>query len=179
MPVIVVGDEKTFAALRPRLFAGARLSQSASKDAAEAIAAANPHVNLDRLEPGTVLTVPDDVPKLSMGARLSFDQPTRSAVAGLAAGGKSTLDAIAASAKELDKQSIADRKNLAKTLDAEELATAARRDKTLRAALAAATEAMTQQEADENDRAAALESARKAWSSELDTLAKLLPQTDV
>jgi len=88
-------------------------------------------------------------------------------------------EAIAASAKELDKQSIADRKNLAKTLDAEELATAARRDKTLRAALAAATEAMTQQEADENDRAAALESARKAWSSELDTLAKLLPQTDV
>jgi len=178
MPVIVVGEEKNFAALRPRLFAGAKLSPTAAKAAAEAIAAANPHTNLDKLEPGTVLTVPDDVPKLSLGGRLSFDQPTKSAVSGLAATGKSTLDAISASAKELEKQSIAGRKELTKTLDAEELATAARRDKTLRAALGAATQAMEQQEAEEKQRAAALDTARKTWSAEFDALTKLLPQED-
>jgi hypothetical protein len=175
MPVIVVGEEKTFAALRPRLFTGAKLSPAAARAATEAVAAANPHANLERLEPGTVLTVPDDVPKLSVSGNVSLDEPTRAAVAGLAATGKSTLEGLGAAARELQKQAVADRKALAKTLEAGELDSAARKDKVLRAALGAANEAMAQEDEAAKERAAALESARKAWATELDTLAKLLP----
>jgi hypothetical protein len=172
--VIVVGEEKTFAALRPRLFAGAKLSPAAAREATEAIAAANPHANLEKLEPGTVLTVPDDVPKLSLGTD-AIEPPAGAAVAGLASSGRSTLEIVAASAKALEKQAVADRKALAKTLEATELDAAARKDKSLRAALAAASEAMAAEDEASKGRAAALDAARKAWAADLDALSKLLP----
>src|SRR5215213_608361 len=176
MPVIVVGEEKNFAALRPRLFAGVRLSPTAAKDAAEAIATANPHANLEKLEPGTVLTVPDDVPKLSVVEDVSLHAPSARAVAGLAAAAGSTLDAVAASARELERRAVAERKQLAKTLASTELDAAARKDKTLKAALAAASEAAAREEEAAKGRAAALESARTSWAADLETLGKLVPE---
>src|ERR1700730_3309161 len=50
MPVIVVGTEKNFDALRPRLLSG-KVSTAAKREVADAIAAANPHVDPKALAP--------------------------------------------------------------------------------------------------------------------------------
>ena len=50
MPVIIVGTEKNFAALRPRLFSG-KVSNATLREVTEAVAAANPHADLRRSSP--------------------------------------------------------------------------------------------------------------------------------
>ena len=74
MAVLIVGTEKNFAALRPRLFEG-RISSKAAGEVADAIRAANPHADLDKLAPGTVLRIPD-TPRVSMRGELSLDETT-------------------------------------------------------------------------------------------------------
>ena len=75
MPVIIVGTEKNFAALRPRLFRG-RVSTAAVKETTDALAAANPHVDLEALQPGTILTVPD-LPHVKVEGDVSLDDTTK------------------------------------------------------------------------------------------------------
>ena len=74
MPVLIVGKEKNFAALRPRLFSGP-ISTAAAREVSEAIAAANPDADLSALQPGTILTVPDS-PHLSVRGDVSLDDTT-------------------------------------------------------------------------------------------------------
>ena len=73
MPVIIVGNEKNFTALRSRIFSG-RVPTAAAQEVSDAIAAANPHVDLNKLEPGTVLTVPD-LPHVKVDATTVYTKP--------------------------------------------------------------------------------------------------------
>ena len=137
MPVIVVGAEKNFAALRPRLFTG-KVSNEAVREVTEAIAAANPHADLKALEPGTVLTIPDH-PRLSTRGDLSLDESTTTQVLeGIAKAGADSLEQLVAAARENESAAASDRKRLAKALDVKDLDTSLRRDKVLTADLAAA-----------------------------------------
>ena len=104
MPVLVVGTEKNFAALRPRLFTG-RVSTRDARAVAEAIRAANPDVDLDRLTPGTVLTVPECV-GARMGRELSLDQtsPRRSARSSTQA--RAALDELVTAARAASARSL-------------------------------------------------------------------------
>ena len=112
MPVIVVGTEKNFAALRPRLITG-KASTTAVSEISAAIRVANPHANLDRLEPGTILTVPDDLPHVSVHHEVSLDDTTRSAIEGLANAGAAALEELAAAARVRESDGAAERKQLA------------------------------------------------------------------
>ncbi|HEY7537037.1 MAG TPA: hypothetical protein VH721_03540 [Gaiellaceae bacterium] len=173
MPVIVVGSEKNFAALQPRLLAG-RVSTSAAREVRAAVEAANPHADLSALEPGTILTVPD-LPKVSVRSEVSLDDSSRRVIAGLAEIGGTTLDELAAATKEGERAASTERKQLAKALSAKELDVAARKDKALAAGLKAARAAVDEENAAAKERAAALEQARAEWSAELKALQKLVP----
>lgn len=172
MAVIVVGTEKNFAALRPRLFSG-RVSNAAAKETTEALAAANPGVDLEALEPGTILTVPD-VPHVSVKGDVSLDDTTKQMLEGLANAGASALEELVATARKTESAAAAERKQLAATLSSSELDAAVRKDKTLGPELKAAQDAVDADEKLAKDRAAALDAARTDWTAELKTLQGLL-----
>ena len=102
MPVIIVGTEKNLAALRPRLFSG-RVSNAALKETTEALAAANPGVDLEKLQPGTILTVPDS-PHVSVKGDVSLDDTTKELFEGLANAGASTLKDLVATRRNDDEK---------------------------------------------------------------------------
>jgi hypothetical protein len=173
MPVIIVGTEKNVAALRPRLFSG-RVSNAALKETTEALAAANPHVDLQALEPGTILTVPD-LPHVSLKSDVSLDDTTKQMLEGLANAGASALDELVATARKTERDAAAERKQLAAALGAKELDAAARKDKTLGPDVKAAQDAVDEAEKQAKARATALDEARTDWSKELKALQGLLP----
>jgi hypothetical protein len=173
MAVIVVGTEKNFAALRPRLFTG-RVSTAAVKETTEALAAANPHVDFEALQPGTILTVPD-LPHVSVKGDVSLDDTTKQLLEGLANAGASALEDLIATARKAERGAAAERKQLATTLSSKELEAAVRKDKTLAPEFKAARDAVDEEEKQAKVRAEALDAARTDWSAELKALKGLLP----
>jgi hypothetical protein len=172
MPVIIVGNEKNFTALRSRLFSG-RVSTAAAKEVSEAIAAANPHVDLNKLEPGTVLTVPD-VPHVKVSGDLSLDDTTKQVLAGIAQSGADALDDIVTAARAADRDAAAERKQLTATLGSTELGAAGGRNKDIADDVKAVQKAVADEEKAAKDRTAALQQASDAWNAELKTLQGLL-----
>jgi hypothetical protein len=172
MPVIVVGTEKNFAELAPRLLRG-EVTTDASRDVADAMAAANPHVDLEALTPGTVLTVPD-VPHVSAAGEVSLDAASTQVIAAVIDSGEATLGALTAAAARLDLEAAAERKQLTRTLAAKELDTAARQDPALGAGLGAARQHLAEEDAGARARAAALQRVQAEWRGELQAVRKLL-----
>ena len=168
MPMIVVGTEKNFAALRPRLFEG-KVSTAASKDVVASIEAANPGINLSRLEPGTVINVPDS-PHVSVRGDLSLDDATKSTLAGLSDAGASALVEITAAAQSREAADAADRKKLAQSLTGKQVTDAAKDDKAIAAGLKAAKDALAEEDDRAKARATALQQAQAEWSAELAAL---------
>src|SRR6188472_2800717 len=114
MPVIIVGTEKNFTELRSRLFTG-RVSNAKLQEVSEAIAAANPNVDLKALKPGTVLTVPDS-PHLSVSGDISLDDSTKELIDAVAGAGTDALDDLVATARSAERDAAAERKQLTATL---------------------------------------------------------------
>jgi hypothetical protein len=173
MPVIIVGSEKNFAALRPRLFTGS-VSTKAAGQVSSAIQAANPHADLKALKPGTVLTIPDDLQHVAVAGDLSIDGATKEAVAGVLEAGATTVEQLASMTKESIAAGAAERKSLARTLAGKQLSAAAAEDKAVAASLQAAQDALAAADAAEPGRAAAVERAQGEWAAELETLKALL-----
>jgi hypothetical protein len=174
MSVIVVGTEKNFAALRPRLFSRSVSTKTAGEVSA-AIQAANPQADLKALAPGTVLFVPDDLPSVSVRGDLSLEPGARSAAAGVLATGDATLAGLAAAAQSRASDAAASRKQLARTLSGKQVADAAARDKAIGASVKAAQEALAAANANAKARADALAQAQSEWSAELAALKATLP----
>ena len=173
MPVIVVGAEKNLAALRSRLFSG-RVSNHVVHDVTEAIAAANPHVDLKALQPGTVLTVPDH-PRVAVQGDLSVDEASRQALDGVTQAGIQALEQLSATAKSRAREAAAEGKALARLLSGRDLAAELRKDRELAADVGAVREAAAAEDANAKQRAAAFEEARSEWTRELNALSKLVP----
>src|SRR4051794_38914272 len=173
MPVIVVGAEKNFAALRPRLFAG-KVSNTTVHEVTAAIAAANPHADLTALQPGTVLTVPD-LPKVSVRGDMSLDETSRQALGGILETAGTMLDQLARTARTREAERTSERKQLTKTLESKALDPADRRDKAVAAAIKATEEGLAAEESLAKEQASAVDAARAAWGEELESLKKLLP----
>jgi hypothetical protein len=174
MPVLVVGTEKNFTALRPRLFAR-RVSMRDVREAAAAIRAANPNVNLDRLAPGIVLTIPEGV-----GARvsgdLSLDQSVPEAIDALAAEAGTVLDELVSAAKARAREEASERRSLAKALRSKEVQAAMRGEPALKRDVEAVRKAVDDEEAAAKERLAGVERARTEWLAEIDGLRALLNQ---
>jgi hypothetical protein len=175
MAVIIVGNEKNFAALRSRLFSG-RVSTAVVHDVTEAIAAANPHADLDALTPGTVLTIPDH-PRINVSGNLSLDDTTKQALAGIAEESGAVLDQLVATSHGVDRDDASERNALSKAFTGSQLnANVVGRitDKDLTNDMKALRKAVTDEEKTAQARAAALEQASSAWSADLKTLQGLL-----
>jgi hypothetical protein len=173
MPIVVVGTEKNFAALRPRLFAGATISNKAAGDVADAVRKANPDVNLDKLTPGTVLTVPD-APKVRVRGELSVDELTTEGLKALGEHGKATLAQVAETAKAREAEIRKERTRVLKSLDAistgSTSARAAPKETPPAKELTAARTALEADDAAAKDRAASLKQAQEEWTAGLDAL---------
>jgi hypothetical protein len=173
MALIVVGTEKNFAALRPRIVTG-RVSTAAVHQITDAIAAANPHVDLKALTPGTILTIPD-VPHVSVQGDVSLDDTTKQAFANLVTEGGNALEQLAATARETEAAAADERKALAKTLTGKDLDAAARADKALAADLKATQQAVADEEQAAKTRSAELDAALADWNAELKALQGVVP----
>jgi hypothetical protein len=169
MPILVVGTEKNFAALRPRLFAG-RVSNKVAGQVRRAMREANPHADIDRLKPGTILTVPDS-PEVSLRAELSFDAVLSEGIEAAAGYGKAALDELSTAAKEREAETRAERRLTLKYVEAIP-------DRFLEDGLAkdveAAREALLEEDARASERTSRLEKANAVWTEEIDALRELL-----
>lgn len=174
MSVIIVGSEKNFAALRPRLFSGP-VSTKAAGAVSDAIQAANPHADLKALQPGTVLNVPDDLEHVAVLGDLSLDDTSKQAVSGFVTVGAATLTQLTSTAQSRASDAAAARKQLATTLAGKQLTDAARKDKTVAASLKAAQDALAAEDAQAKGRADALAQAQAEWGAELKALKATLP----
>jgi len=168
MPVIVVGTERNLTALRSRLFEGP-VSAAARREIVEAVRDANPHADLEALEPGTILTVPD-LPKVRVRGDVSFDDVSKEAVVRIADESKASLEALVAAGREAHRDATTERKRAAKALGAKEVTAAARKDEALAADLVAVRDALAAEDELAKERGAALTKARGEWAAELDTL---------
>lgn len=173
MPTIVVGTEKNFTGLRPVLFEG-KVSTAVVGEAKEAIREANPHADLDKLEPGTVLTVPENVPGVVVTPKPVVAVGSAEPLGGLSVHGKAELGALAEAAKARDAATRADRKQLAKAFDSTALAAAMKRDKELAADVEAARNALAEEDALAKERAAELKKAQAEWAAGLDSMTQLV-----
>lgn len=173
MPVLIVGAEKTLAALRPRLFTG-RVSRVASQRAADAIRAANPGVDLEDLRPGTILSIPDLPEFTRRRPSLSLDDPTAQAGAGLLDAVGEALDALVAEAARRENENAKERTELTRLLDSRELAAARRADPDLSAELKAVRTALAEEGRGAEGRGPALERAQTQWREDLAALARLM-----
>jgi hypothetical protein len=171
MPTIVVGSEKNFSALRPVVFER-RVSADVAREATEAIKEANPHVDLDRLEPGTVITVPEGLPGVKVEPQPAVVVSTEPGgpVGALPSRGKVELDALAEAAKARDTAAKGDRRQVAKALNSTKLAAAMKRDQQLAADVEAARNAMAEEDARAKERAAELKKAQAEWQAGLASL---------
>jgi hypothetical protein len=174
MSLIVVGAEKNFAALRPRLFSGSVSSKAAGQVSA-AIQAANPHADLKALAPGTVLMIPDDVPHVAVHGGISIDDISKKTVTSVVADGQETITQLTADALAAAKAAATERRALAKSLGSAELRAAASRDKAAAAGIQAAQDALAAADDAAKARSDALARARSEWSAELAALQETLP----
>jgi hypothetical protein len=174
MSVIVVGAEKNFAALRSRLFSGS-VSTKVAGQVSAAIQEANPGVDLKALAPGTVLTIPDDLPHVVVHGGISLDDISKKTVTGLVTDGDSTISQLTTDGLAAAKSAATARKALVKSLGGAELTAAASSDKTIAASIQAAQDALAAADAAAAARAAALAQAQTEWSAELAALRATLP----
>jgi hypothetical protein len=167
MPIVVVKQEKTLAALTARLLK-ARTSKAAKERAAHAIREANPGLDLDRLRPGTVVVVPrlaearDDSSDLVVAALGPFFDHIRTEL--------ESLTDTARSALEADQD---EREATASVLEADEVRAAAQNDPVLAETL----ERLRSTLADDGDIAVDntdnLLNGIEQWFSDLDDLSTL------
>ncbi len=172
MPIVVVGNEKNFAALRPRLFSG-KASATATAEAAEAVRKANPGVDLDNLAPGTVLVVPE-APNLTVRGDLSLDDTTKNAVANAAELGKKALEGIAEGAAKREAETRVERRHVLKELDSIGRETTRPRELGLAKELETARKAIAEEDERAKERASVLKEARAEWTAGLDALKDLV-----
>jgi hypothetical protein len=173
MAVLVVGSEKNLAGIRARLVTG-NVSRAAAKRIADAFRHANPGVNFDALQPGTILSVPP-IPELSKHANVSFDDAVGHAADAVVANASEILDTLGETAARLVKEARGERREVAKAIDTDEVRAAIERIRGLGDDVEAVSRAIEQAEAEAKDRAAVVRRAADQWAKDLKELGTLFP----
>ncbi len=171
MAVLVVGNEKNLTELRPRLFTG-RVPAAALQRANAALVAANPHVDLAALVPGTVLTIPD-VPEIPDRGALSLDPSVHGGVDAIAKELQRNLAAMLDEAEGVIRQERVEHKQTIAAFDDDLVHRAAEDNQDLAAALEAARDAIERAEAEASARLNGVRQAIERWNGEIETLRKL------
>ena len=172
MPIVVVGNEKNFAALRPRLF-GTKVSSKIAGEVADQVRKANPHADLDKLTPGTVLTIPDSA-DVQVRGELSLDEPTTNELKGLGEQGKALLAGIVTAADQREAETHKQRARAREALDSIGTGTTSPREKGLTKELAAARKGLEEEDERAKQRTETLKQAHVEWTEGLDALLRRL-----
>lgn len=173
MPVLVVGGEKTLAALDRRLFK-AGVPADAIARVHQAIRDENPDIDFDHLRPGLVVRLAR-LPELRARADLSLDESMAEAVSAAGRSLESDLKDLAAAAQDRLSDDAEERRELAQQLQSREVQAAASKDDGVMAALRSAEEGIAEEEAADERRRAVVEHAVAEWTGELPTLDRVLP----
>ena len=171
MAIVVVGSEKNFAELRARLFGAGRVAKKRADEVAEAVRKANPHVDLDNLKPGTVLTIPDAA-DVKLAAAVDVEKPMRDLAAGIAEHGQAVLAAFAGAAEQREGRLREERQQTLQAFD--QVGQGARRERGLAQAIKEARKAVEQEESRADERGETLEQAQEEWSQGLEALKQLM-----
>jgi len=174
MAQLIVGEENNLTQLNPRLFRG-RVSSNAKAKVTEAIREANPHVDLNRLEPGTVLTIPD-LPEVDVRGDLSLDEISKQTIAEASSYLQATLGQIAAMEREERKKAKAMRTELNKTLASRKVSQISGRDKNIKAMIESARRTLAAEDEIEKEESALVKQAFSQWSKDLSLLRAKLPE---
>ncbi|MER6187929.1 hypothetical protein [Streptomyces sp. NPDC001652] len=172
MPVLVVGTERNFTALRRRLFPGRRMTKATTARVAEAIRAVNPHADLDALRPGTVLSIPD-LPELTVDPDQSVADTTAAATADVNGPLGPVLEALMTAAQAREDQGAEERNTLRTLLDRREVSDATAADADFARDVEEIRAAVTADEEAARTRQEALRRAHIEWRAELDALEEL------
>jgi len=172
MAVLVVGAEKNFAAVRARIVTGT-MSSAAAKRITDAFRKANPGVDLDKLSPGTVLVVPD-LPELKTRGDITLDDGVMEAADFALSNATEALDGLVETATRQWREAAAERRRVAKAMDAGEVRETADRTPGLLEDLDMARRALEEDEAADRDHAAALKKAQAQWREDLKAFRELL-----
>jgi hypothetical protein len=171
MAVLVVGNEKDLSELQARLFSG-RVSGARLQRAQAALAAANPHADLAKLKPGTVLTIPD-IPEIPDRGALSLDDSVAGGIDAIATELANSLADLLGEAKAQNRQERAERKETLAAFDDPLVRRAAKGNQDLAAALDAARAAIERDEADADGVLDGVAKSVDAWTAEIEELRKL------
>ncbi|MFG2972175.1 hypothetical protein ACGFYY_04085 [Streptomyces sp. NPDC048331] len=171
MPIIVVDQEKTVAALAARLVK-TRTSKAAKEKAAQAIREANPGLDLDRLRPGMIVIVPrspearDDDPD---------DEPdvVNEALSPLFDAIRTELDALIRTANSALEADTAEREATAEILDADAVQAAAQNDLLLQYNLERVRQTLADDEQSAVEITESLINGTEQWYTDLDDLSTL------
>ena len=173
MPVVIVGPEKNFAALRGRLFEK-KPSTAALRLVEDAIREANPHVDLTNLAPGTVISVPR-LPGVDLDVGgVSLDPTSRGIADDVHREVREALGALVTDAERREADRATERKQLTRLLRGRDLQAAVGQDRELGAQLETATAALEEEAASAKRAMVALRAATSSWDEELAALADLL-----
>ena len=173
MPMLVVETEENFAALRARLFAS-DVTPAVAKRIADAVVAANPHVDLQQLRPGTILSIPD-LPEIALSGDVPLDDTTRRGLAAMLDRIAADVNSLLTDATRVDRESAVERKELLGALQGPEVQAAIARAEELAPDFDAVRNAIDAQEAEAQERATALDSTRAEWTADLESLKAMLP----
>ncbi|MDX6665222.1 MAG: hypothetical protein QOG68_1428 [Solirubrobacteraceae bacterium] len=173
MSVLIVGSEKNFAALRPRLFTGSVSSKVAGTVSA-AITAANPGVDLAKLAPGTVLDIPGDLPSVSVDEGVALDPGAQQAIVAVLDAGVGSVAGLAAAAKAQQAADAAARRPVLAALGSAELRALAQKDASLASRISAAKNALAAADTTDKESQVALKQAQAQWERELTALRTLV-----
>lgn len=173
MAVLVVGSEKNLTQLKGRLFKG-RVPKASLEKVHAAVKAANPGVDMERLTPGTVLTIPD-MAEVTVTGDLSLDENTKKAIEQAGQQFSAALERAGAASADSLRRSAATRTKVAKVIGSPQVAKATRGNKELASEVKATKVALDNQAELDKARTVATDKALQQWSKNLDELKSLVP----
>ena len=166
----VVGAEKSLAELAPTLLRS-RTSASVRESALEAIRRANPGLDFDRIEPGTVVLVP---PEVAVRPAAADADPLRQAADGLVATVREGVKTLTAASEAAEEQRVQEAREMQKLLDSELVWRLSDQDPQLRANAESVLATLEQDDAETRRQLAGLQDAGEHWAADLDALRTLL-----
>jgi hypothetical protein len=169
--LFVVGEQRTLADLAPALLRS-RVSKKVRESALDALARANPGLDLDRLKPGTVVVVPAVE---GLRSEVRDGDPVHRAVEEMVVQVRDGIETLVAAAEAAEEARAADRKNAQELLGSSMVERLSSQSEELKGNVESARATLKNDDGDARRQLASLHEAAQEWSAGLDELRSLLP----
>lgn len=169
MPKLFVTSDQTDSQALVRALLGGRVGAARREAAIAELRRANPGLDLDRLRPGLIVVVPDEV---EAGDRA--DDAVRDSVADLVSRAAVATKELPAEADRAEERRRAEADEVRAMLGSAEVRRLVPNSPQLRQNLASVARELDKQDAEANESRDALARATVGWTAELEALAKLV-----